>query len=163
MAGLTDVIAYILKNYPDKSDLSNARVTKLVYLSDWRHAITYKSQITNINWYFDNFGPFVWDIKRTAEISSDLFVIHHSSNAYGNPKLLIGLRREDYIPELSENERKSIDHVIDKTKDLIWSQFIRLVYSTHPIVSSNRYSYLDLVEKAEEYLKYRNKTVKETC
>ena len=157
MAKLIDVMAYILKKYPDKSDLSNARVTKLVYLSDWRHAITQKSQITDINWYFDNFGPFVWDIKETAETNPNIFSMRESSNACGNPKLLIGLNKEDYVTKLSENEIRSIDHVIDKTKDLIWSEFIRLVYSTHPIVSSSRYSYLNLIEKAEEYLKYRDK------
>lgn len=153
MAKLIDVMAYILKKYPDKSDLSNARVTKLVYLSDWRHAIAQKSQITDINWYFDNFGPFVWDIKDTAESNPDIFTTLESSTSRGNPKLLLGLKKKDYIPKLSEIERRSIDHVIDITKNLSWSEFIRLVYSTHPIVSSNKYSYLNLIEKAEEYLK----------
>lgn len=156
MARLIDVMAYILENYPDRSDLSNARVTKLIYLSDWRHAMIHKSQITNIKWYFDNFGPFVWDIKETAENNPAIFITRESSNACGNPKLLIDIKG-DYLPILSKIEKESIDHVIDNTKDLIWSQFIRLVYSTHPIVSSNRYKYLNLVEKAEEYLKYRSK------
>jgi hypothetical protein len=155
MAKLIDTMAYILKNYPDKSDLSNARVTKLVYLSDWRHAITQRSQITDINWYFDNFGPFVWDIKDTAESNRDIFATLESLTSRGNPKLLLGLKKEDYIPKLSEIERRSIDHVIDITKNLSWSEFIRLVYSTHPIVSSNKYSYLNLVENAEDYLKNR--------
>jgi hypothetical protein len=163
MAKLVDIMAYILKNYPDKTDLSNARVTKLVYLSDWKHAITLKSQITNINWYFDNYGPFVWDIKETAEANPKLFSTRESSNAYGNPKLLIGLKMEYYVPTLSEAEKRSVDHVIDKTKDLSWSEFIRLIYSTHPIVSSNKYSYLNLVEKAEEYLKYRNNAGSKAC
>jgi hypothetical protein len=157
MAKLKDVMAYLLLNCPDESDLSNARVTKLVYLSDWRHAITQKSQITDIRWYFDNFGPFVWDIKDTAEANPSLFLTRDSLTALGNPKLLLSIKRTDYDPMISEVEKRSIDHVIDKTKDLSWREFLRLVYSTYPIVTSSKYSELDLVEKADEYLKYKNK------
>ena len=48
MAELKDIVAYILKKYPTKSDMSNARLTKLVYLSDWKHSIKTYSQISNI-------------------------------------------------------------------------------------------------------------------
>ena len=47
---------------------------------------------------------------------------------------------------------KSIDHVINETKNLNWDQFIRLVYSTFPIASAERYTYIDLIEKAKEYM-----------
>ena len=31
---LRDIVAYVCKNYPYKDELSNARVTKMVYLAD---------------------------------------------------------------------------------------------------------------------------------
>ena len=37
------------------------------------------------------------------------------------------------------------------TKDKTWDQFITFVYSTYPIVNSERYSQLDLVALAQEY------------
>ena len=146
-------MAYILEKYPDKTHLSNARVTKMIYLADWRHAITDKKQITNIRWYFDNYGPYVWDIKEVAEANPDLFTTIEGSTAYGNPKLLLEIIDNKYIPNLSEEEKKTLDHVIAKTKDLSWSEFIRLIYSTYPIITSERYSYLDLCEKAKDYLR----------
>jgi len=35
--------------------------------------------------------------------------------------------------------------------DLEWQDLLRLVYSTYPILSSERYSELDLVALAKEY------------
>lgn len=48
MAELRDVIAYILQRYPEDmaGELSNARVTKMVYLSDWRNCLRGKGQIS---------------------------------------------------------------------------------------------------------------------
>ena len=151
MAMLKDIIAYILGVYPYKSELSNARVTKMVYLVDWRHAITSSSQVSTIHWYFNNYGPFVWDVKDVALACPELFAVVETTTVYGTPKTLLNLKDDDYIPQLSEEECKSIDHVIENTKDLSWDAFIRLVYSTYPVASSERYTYLNLKEKAREY------------
>jgi hypothetical protein len=39
MAELKDIIAYYCKQYPHKAELSKARLTKMVYLADWKSAI----------------------------------------------------------------------------------------------------------------------------
>jgi hypothetical protein len=75
-------------------------------------------------------------------------------NAYGSPKVIIGLNKFQYVPKITEEEARSIKHVIESAKKLNWDQFIRLVYSTYPIISSEKYNYLDLVKKAKEYLAY---------
>jgi hypothetical protein len=152
MAKLKDIMAYIIKEYPLKSDLSNAKLTKMIYLADWKHAITYGHQISDIMWYFDNYGPFVWDIKDEALNEPEIFVVKEVLNAYGSPKVIIGLNQMQYTPKISVEEAKSINHVIESAKKLNWDQFIRLVYSTYPIISSEKYNHLDLVKKAKEYL-----------
>ena len=152
MTELRDVIAYFIKKYPFKSELSNARVTKMVYLADWRHLLSFGTQITGIKWYFDNYGPFVWDIKSTAEKNPDLFAIENTSTPYGTPKIIFDIKNLAYIPALDSNVKDSLDHVIQETKNLSYSQFIRLVYSTYPIITSDRYTYIDLPKKAKEYL-----------
>lgn len=151
MAILKDVMAYIIQHYPHSEELSNARLTKMVYLSDWHQSINLKRQITSIEWYFDNYGPFVWDIDKEAKANPDLFRIQSTNNYYGGNKSLYTLRTENYKPSLSKEESSSIDHVIEETKRLHWRQFINLVYSTYPIISSEKYSKLNLVEKAKEY------------
>lgn len=157
MAELHDVMAYLIKNYPDSMahELSNARLTKMVYLADWHQALNEGRQISNIEWYFDNFGPFVKDVEDTAAEYDDLFVVDLGSNMYGQAKKTFALRDEDYEPELDDAERRSLDHIIEVTRKLFWAPFIKLVYSTHPIASSQRYTYLDLVAKAREYKRQR--------
>jgi hypothetical protein len=147
---LQDLIAYIVKNYPHPSDLSNARVTKMVYLADWFSLINEKGSLSNINWYFDNYGPFVWDIKRCVEASNTLQLVS-TRTMFGNKKELIELRDNDYEPTLSEDAARAIDHIIKQTEKLNWTSFIRLVYSTYPIAKSEKYSQLDLPVLASEY------------
>lgn len=152
MAALADVMEYILRQYPHKNELSNARLTKLIYLADWVSAIRRGKQVTAIEWYFDNYGPFVWKILDTAKDNSR-FSVEYSNNYFGSPKAVI---RCDDAPahtenELSDEERECVDFAIEQTKDLGWDSFIRLVYSTHPVITSERYNKLDLVGKAKEY------------
>jgi hypothetical protein len=53
MARLRDVVAYLCHEYPHKGELSKARLTKMVYLADWRSAIERGSQVTDIEWVFN--------------------------------------------------------------------------------------------------------------
>ncbi len=39
---LRDIMLYICDKYPQKRDLSNARLTKLIYLSDWKNILKNK-------------------------------------------------------------------------------------------------------------------------
>jgi len=66
MSKLSTVLRFLCEKYPLKNELSNARLTKMVYLADWRSALMYGNQITDIEWYFDNFGPYVHDVVNTA-------------------------------------------------------------------------------------------------
>lgn len=159
MNKLRDIIAYIIKNYPKHKmgDLSNARVTKLVYLADWHSCLRDKGQISPIHWYFDNYGPFVWDVLKEIKKSPDTFKISKTRNFYGGKKTLFSLRDNDIVPNLSVSEKKSIDHILEVTKEMDWDNFIKLVYSTFPIASSERYENLDLESLAKEYKPLREK------
>nr|WP_235813516.1 SocA family protein [Brucella anthropi] len=127
----------------------------MVYLSDWHQALQSGKQISPISWYFDNFGPFVKDVEQTASFRSDLFSIDIGSNMYGQTKKTFSLKNHSYSPRVTRQEARSIDHIIEVTKKLYWNDFIKLVYSTHPISSSPRYTFLDLVSKAQEYKSLR--------
>lgn len=156
MVNLIDIILYILKYYPHKEELSNARLTKMVYLADWRSAFDNGVQITNINWYFDNYGPFVHDIEDTIENNSNLIQKVITRNMFGKKKILYKLVNEKQTIELPSNVEDVINATIEATKGLYWQQFINFIYSTYPIVTSERYTHLNLVKKAEAYKKQIN-------
>lgn len=157
MAELKDIVAYILQKSPNKDDMSKARLTKMVYLSDWRAALALGHQLTSINWLFDHNGPFVYDVIDMARHDKD-FVIEHTTNYYGSNKTVISMNpARFYEPRLKESEREVIDHVISKTSDKSFKSFISLVYSTCPIRTQERYKHLDLVGLAQKYGQEREK------
>jgi hypothetical protein len=148
MSKLVDVMVYLLKNYPFKIELSNARLTKLIFLADWKFALKYKKQITDIQWKFDNYGPFVWDVSNTANNNPKIFKVDEIKNSYGNKKILIRLSDENYPIDLTNEEKNILDFVITSTKTLNWERFIQLVYSTFPILVSQKGTQLDLINLA---------------
>ncbi|BDI61878.1 Panacea domain-containing protein [Qipengyuania nanhaisediminis] len=152
MAALKNVMAWIIQNYPHERELSNARLTKMVYLSDWHHTVYANARMTDISWYFDNHGPFVWDIKNKASEERDWFRIVDTTNMYGSRKTIIELKGDfsDEI-DLAQSEKTSISKMIERTKGLYWDDFITFVYSTFPILVSEKYSSLDLEALAERF------------
>jgi hypothetical protein len=150
MATLGDVMAYLCEHYPHKQELSKARLAKLIYLADWKSAIERGEQMTNIVWVYNYHGPYVEDVAQEAEVNP-AFKVRSTYNPYGNPKDLIELARPQGYPSLTEDDKRIIDSVIASTAEKNWNEFIRLVYSTYPIITQNRFSKLDLVELARRY------------
>ena len=150
MNRLQNIIAYFCINYPHKSELSKARLTKLVYLADWYSALADEKNLTRIQWVFNHYGPYVDDVVDNAN-RSEGFRITQEQTMYGSDKFVIGFDGELDDDDLSKRDKKILDLVIAKTKSLYFNDFIDFVYSTYPVKSKNRYSSLDLVKLAKEY------------
>lgn len=144
---LKDIIYYILQKH---WELPNARITKLVFLSDWKSCLDYGNQITNINWYFDNYWPFVRDIENEISLNPDIFDISYEQNWFWSIKKIFSIKWS-YKAKIDENLKSVIDFVLNLTKDLDFNEFIKFVYSTYPIYKSRKFTFLNLKELAEEY------------
>lgn len=149
---LKDVLVYVCRHYPHKGELSKARVTKMVYLADWRAAITSGHPLTDIEWTFNHYGPYVNDVIEYAR-ADPAFAVLSDENMFGAPRELIQVADSDYEPALTDEEQSALDHVIATTHRLYWNDFIDLVYSTYPIRTRPRYSKLDLTGLAKEYVR----------
>lgn len=148
---IMSVIKYILQAYPYKDELSASRLTKMLYLTDWKAALELDTQLTNTVWHFNHYGPYVDDFVKMAKQDSDIKVTS-TTTVFGGSKQLFELSGEGTQPITLEPQLKEIvDFVINATKDKNYEEFIKLVYSTYPVLSSNKYSDLDLVQKAREY------------
>lgn len=151
MNNLLNIIYYICLNYPNKEDLSNARLNKIIYLADWRNVLRRGHQVSNINWKFNHYGPFVFDIIDEVNSHENIFEVKCISNNFGAPKQIISLRGELNQVDPNIEDSDSIDFIIEKTRDMGFNKFIQYVYSTYPVLSSQHGDNLDLIEKAEEY------------
>ena len=141
---LHDMMAHICINISHKSDLSKARLTKIVYLADWKMSQLNGRQISNIEWLFNHYGPYVDDVVNLARDSTD-FLITQTKNHYGSLK-------EQFVfqgniincSSLDMSEIQVIHDVIRETEPMYFNDFIKHVYSTYPVENSDRYSVLDL-------------------
>ncbi len=152
MNKIQELVRYILNNYPYADDLSKTRITKLAYLSDWYNTKRDGKQITSIKWYFDHYGPYVTDVIGAAERDEDI-EISKTFSMFGSPKLLVTKKdqtKELTVTGLSCSERESVDKVIEETKHLNFNEFIDFVYSTYPIVNTEKYNFLELSELASQ-------------
>lgn len=148
---ILNIIKYILKKYPNKSDLSASRLTKLLYLADWKNSIEYETQITNANWHFHHYGPYVDNFIDMAKNDNDI-IVRNEITMFGGRKQQFELSNNHSGDiDISQQNKSIIDFVINATKDKNYEEFIKLVYSTFPIVSNDRYSDLNLVELARRY------------
>jgi hypothetical protein len=150
MAELKDVMGYICQKYPYKYELSKSRLAKLVYLADWKSCLEDDHQITPLRWKFNHYGPYVDDVINTARASDDFDVVYEA-NVYGEPKEVVRLARMGRWPTLNEQDKDVLDHVINETQSLGWNEFIKLVYSTFPVIVSDRHQFMDLVSLARRY------------
>lgn len=150
MDKLHSIVAYFCLNYPYKGELSKTRLTKLVYLADWYSALIDEKQLTNIEWVFNHYGPYVDDIMSCAKDHGD-FSTKTEKTIYGSDKCLILFSGSPKDIELTNRDEKILDLVIEKTKGLYFNDFINFVYSTYPIRAKERYSELNLIKLAKEY------------
>lgn len=152
MAQLKDVIAYLCSGYPYKQELSKARTTKMIYLADWLSAIKRGIQITDIKWVYDQHGPYVKDVIDVVRDNPQLFSVETSLNMFGEKKELIKLIDSGHSPRnLSDEDVVILDYVIHATAPKSWSEFIKLVYSTYPVIAQSKFASLNLVELAKTY------------
>ncbi|HEB83886.1 MAG TPA: DUF4065 domain-containing protein [Bacteroidetes bacterium] len=150
MADLKDVLVYLLKAYPYPEDLTHVRLTHLVYLADWRHAITEGEQITGLSWRITQFGPYVPDILDLA-MQDDLLGTRLTVHHYSSIRIYLQLRSIGFITNLSPRQCMNLDYVVANTRELAPEEFYRLVYSTYPLLIGKRYDALDLPATAREY------------
>jgi hypothetical protein len=152
MADVRDVVAYLVDRYPHARELSKARLTKMVYLADWKSSVDRGRQMTPVSWVFNHYGPYVAEV--VASLADDpSFSIEDDTTLYGSRKSLIRRRagRPGSYPSLDDADIQILDHVIESTQDLYWDSFIKLVYGTYPVLSQARYRDLDLPRLAERY------------
>ncbi|CAH1563171.1 SocA family protein [Vibrio sp. MMG022] len=152
MNNLQRIVAYLCCNYPYGSELSKARLTKLVYLADWFSALADERTLTDIEWVFNHYGPYVDDVVDSVSRHNS-FNIERTQTMYGSDKWVIsydGDREE--LDSLDERTKEILNLVITNTQTMYFNSFIDYVYSTYPVRAQNRYAHLDLVELANEYL-----------
>ena len=148
MATLKDLVAFVISEYPKPDELTRARLTKLLYLADVEWAWRRGEQLTDIQWFWDDYGPFVPDAGgsvKTLEEEEKVKVLADTT-PFGKPKhwyeWIAPKPPEDL--HLPEEVRDMLKKLISQTWHLSFGLFLQQVYGTAPMKSSEQYQPLDV-------------------
>ncbi len=155
---LEDVLIYICQAYPIPHELSNARVNKIIYLLDWKSALDFGKQVTNIKWLFNHYGPYVEDIVSQSEKSQHLIVT--TEDRFSGSRKFISINKDslEVTPNISITTKTLLDNIIEISRKRSFQSFINFVYSTYPVATSRKMTELDLVSMAKKYKQINSQT-----
>lgn len=130
-----DIMSRILSFYEKIGEISMHKLLFLVYLSDWKNSIDHGKQLTGIRWkYIDE------EFSRTL-----IAALEKATMEPGK------LYFDKSYACLKAEEIKSIDFITHLSIELDTDDFLKLVYSTFPMLQGNTDTYLDLPHLAKDY------------
>lgn len=130
-----DLISKILSFYESKGEISMQKLAFIIYLCDWKNSMDNENQITNIKWkYIDrDFSKNIIDAFEKGQEDKNSFSF-----------------KSNYT-KLSKKELETIETISKLSLKLDTDDFIKLVYSTFPMIKKERNIILDLPDLAKEY------------
>jgi hypothetical protein len=148
MDPMRDVIIHVITRTSGTKSLSLLKLTTLLYLADWRAALTLGKQITDVAWI----QPFVAKMPEVAKylVGNPLyFSIAHSDHPENPPEVFfVG---ESLSSHLTQESRETVEFVLRSASQKPWPELFRLAYSTYPMLSQPPHSALNLIELAARY------------
>ncbi|MEO8491762.1 MULTISPECIES: type II toxin-antitoxin system antitoxin SocA domain-containing protein [unclassified Pseudomonas] len=153
---LIEIINYIIEKHQPSKKISLSRLIKTIYLADWKESITNRKQITNIEWFSNLNGPYNSLILKESEKEKSIKIT--TTLTESGKKQTILEATEEKKNHLDAEIIKILDFVIEATKNKKHIELIKLVSSTYPVISSEKFHRINLIEKAEEYKEYLDNT-----
>ena len=150
MERVINVLDYLYLQYPNSNQLSISRVMKLMYLIEWRYAITKFEKLTDIEWMHSEYGPFYKTLRSIYNESSNYEVCIKLDEKNREQTVIIFLNEKQNL-SLKDDAKKVVDFVIDHCKDYSWIELNNLVKSTYGVLNTPQGQIIDVVNLARKY------------
>jgi hypothetical protein len=139
-------LTYIIDTYSsEKYPVSPLRLVNILYLTDWKAAISLHKTISGIQWRIIDSEPKVDDSTLKEIINS----VERRGRKIGFGLLGRFQRLSTYAP--SKIERTSIDFVLDFAKNQSDENLSLMVKSTYPTITQDESDTVDLTDLARKY------------
>jgi 3-dehydroquinate synthase class II len=153
MERVINILDYLYLQYPNSNQLSISRVMKLLYLIEWRYAITKFEKLTDIEWMQTEYGPFYKALRGIFNESSNFEVSIKLDDNNREQTVIVFLNKKENS-DLKEETKEVVNFVIVHCKDYSWSELNNLVNSTYGVLNTQQGQIIDVVNLA---IKYREK------
>lgn len=150
MERVINILDYLYLQYPNSNQLSISRVMKLLYLIEWRYAITKFEKLTDIEWMQTEYGPFYKTLRSIYNESSNYEVTIKLDDKNREQTVIIFLNKKENL-SLKDEAKKVVDFVINHCKDYSWTELNNLVNSTYGVLNTPQGQIIDVVNLARKY------------
>lgn len=150
---MQDIILALLNGHP--KGIRDEELMWIVYLADWRSTIKSRNRLLQCVWTFGHYGPETEEFEAALEQYSWMFKTSRRRETNGIEFRWIQPEHPEYRVLLEEHEHAAVEHVLSTTSSLDRADLVRLVYSTFPMLSSERFTTLNLEDLADKYVAFR--------
>lgn len=149
MNEIKDIVYRLLVGLSDQGELSVPRLIKSLYLYDWSATLNAQHKDPRLNWVLSMCGPSCALVEEVVNENPGLFRRFQKDNHVGGVKEMVSACRKDYMPVLSPEGERAVNHVVRVAKGLSWTELSQLIASTMPMVMASVGGALDLERAAQ--------------
>lgn len=150
MERVINILDYLYLQYPNSNQLSISRVMKLLYLTEWRFAITKFKKLTDIEWMQTEYGPFYNSLRIIFNESSNFEVSIKLDDNKKEQTVITFLNKKENL-NLKDDTKEVVDFVIRHCKSYSWKELNALVNSTYGIINTQQGQIIDILGLARKY------------
>lgn len=150
MVRVINILDYLYFKYPNSNQLSISRVMKLLYLIEWRYAITRFKKMTDIDWLQTEYGPFYKGLRNIFNESSNYEVTLKLDDSGKEQTVIIFLNKKNNF-NLDDEVKEVVDFVINHCKEYSWRELNNLVNSTYGVLNTQQGQIINIVMLAKRY------------
>ncbi|OBW40047.1 hypothetical protein AB670_03610 [Chryseobacterium sp. MOF25P] len=152
MERVINILDYLYLQYPNSNQLSISRVMKLLYLIEWRFAITKFEKLTDIEWLQTEYGPFYKSLRSIFNESSNFEVLIKIDDNNKEQLVINFLNKKDNF-NLRNDTKEVIDFVVSHCQNYSWTELNTLVNSTYGVLNTPQGQLINLVMSGQQYIK----------
>ncbi|MCY0885788.1 MAG: hypothetical protein OWV35_07890 [Firmicutes bacterium] len=141
IATVRDALRYLVYATPSPADRTVLRLTKVLYLVDWRSAWGRGYSLTPCAWHFDRFGPTAPEIWDT--------VCHDPAwKVQPRGRIMLTADARPATPTVTAVDAAWMDRVLAEAAGWTWADLVAAVWATYPIRTGQRGTALPLTALA---------------
>lgn len=150
MERVINILDYLYLQYPNPNQLSISRVMKLLYLIEWRYAITKFEKLTDIEWLQTEYGPFYKSLRAIFNESSNFDISIKLDENNKEQIIIVFLNKKENLL-VRDDAKEVINFVIEHCKDFNWNELNNLVNSTYGILNTPQGHIINVEHLAKKY------------
>lgn len=144
-----DALQALLVRYPHRDDLTMWRATAMLYLADWRLALTQSQMEIRASWQRGRYGP-TSSQAYDALHRSGMFTTQQRPSPFGSMRAVVVPTRPD-LPKLPAEAEAEIEFVVDASASSSAAHLMRIVRGTYPMRTCPIDGPMHLMSLAGEY------------